>query len=223
MQIINASANEGAIAIARRLSELLHNGKKVLWLVSGGSNLQLQVDVMAQLDAADTANLTVMPVDERYGPVGYANSNIKQMKDLGFDPKQGTFVDLLTGASIEETTETFAQTFNKTSQEAEAVVAQLGMGPDGHIAGLIPGSPAIEATGLATHYQGADFPRMTLTFEALKRITDTYLLAYGESKKPQLVDLLTKDLPVAQQPAQFLKTLPNVYLYNDQVSEGVAA
>ncbi|MEI5676350.1 MULTISPECIES: 6-phosphogluconolactonase [Nocardioides] len=65
-------------------------------------------------------------------------------------------------------------------------VLMLGMGPDGHVASLFPGHPALDVTGqVAVGVTGSPKPppeRVTLTFDALNRSASVWFLVSGEGK-----------------------------------------
>ena len=62
----------------------------------------------------------------------------------------------------------------------------LGIGPDGHIASLFPGHPALDVTGqvaVAVHDSPKPPPdRVSLTFEALERARAVWFLVSGDGK-----------------------------------------
>ena len=219
MQFIRGEASEGAAALAMALKTALEQGKRVLWFFSGGSNIPLTVRIIGRLPAELTKNLVIMPVDERFGPVGHADSNVQQLLDAGFDSKRATFVPVLDGSDETTTVRRFSDHLTNFLAKSDAVIGQLGMGADGHIAGILPHSPAIGAQGQVAIYDGSDGRRrVTPTFGVLQKLTATYLFAYGSSKKAALEQLRNDTLPLAEQPAQILKDMPNVYVYNDQIA-----
>jgi 6-phosphogluconolactonase len=65
-------------------------------------------------------------------------------------------------------------------------VLMLGMGPDGHVASLFPGHPALDVTDeVAVGVTGSPKPppeRVTLTFAALNRSASVWFLVSGEGK-----------------------------------------
>jgi 6-phosphogluconolactonase len=65
-------------------------------------------------------------------------------------------------------------------------VLMLGMGPDGHVASLFPGHPALDVTdAVAVGVTGSPKPppeRVTLTFEALNHAAAVWFLVSGEGK-----------------------------------------
>jgi len=65
-------------------------------------------------------------------------------------------------------------------------VLMLGIGPDGHVASLFPGHPALDVAGeiaVAVHDSPKPPPdRVSLTFEALNRSRAVWFLASGDGK-----------------------------------------
>ena len=85
-------------AIAVRIGDDLTQGKRVLWLVSGGSNIAAEVAVMQMLTAQSKdklQNLAILPMDERYGPQGHKDSNTEQLRAAGFSVGVAAWVDVL--------------------------------------------------------------------------------------------------------------------------------
>ncbi len=210
-------------ALAGRLHDELATGHRVLWLISGGSSIPSEVDTLRQLHKLGThlAHLTVMLVDERYGPVGHPDSNWAQLAAAGFDFDSIKTIPVLTerDASLESAVLAYEQKAQKVLAANNLVIGQLGLGADGHIAGILPHSPATTADwrDLVAGYQAPDFIRITLSPAALHQLKVAYLLANGPAKKAALQRLRDKDLPIADQPAQLLKSLPEVHIFSDQL------
>lgn len=219
MQFFQMTANKGAYLFGLELKKQLEEGKRILWLISGGSNIPLTVQVMNELPVKLTNQLTIIPIDERYGPVGHKDSNVKQLYDAGFDPKQATFVSPLANLNIDDTIIRYTQALENALNNTSLVIAQIGMGTDGHIAGILPNSPALKAETLVTAYQGPDFMRLTMTLPSLRRINQAYLFAYGRPKRAALDRLCDGDYPIDDQPAQVLRELREVTVYNDQLED----
>ncbi|HVV66518.1 MAG TPA: 6-phosphogluconolactonase [Candidatus Saccharimonadales bacterium] len=222
MQFITCNdAREGTEKFTDRLMQELQAGKKVLWLVCGGSNIAAEAEIMKRIPPELSANLAITLTDERYGEPGHKDSNWRQLQDAGFDFKQATSLPVLqSGQSLEET----AQNYDKMARQAFAgndiVIALFGIGADGHIAGVLPDSPAAAENDMwAAGYQAGQLTRITLTFPALKQIDAAYAFAFGEAKKEALTQLQNETIELERQPSQILKYLPEAYLYSDQVGE----
>lgn len=219
--ILTAAWDDGVADLTERLVRELADGKKVLWLVSGGSNIPASVQVMDNISDNLSRHLTVALADERYGEPGHAESNWRQLEETGFNGKQAELLKVLeAGATLDETVERYARSISQTLEDTDLVIAQLGIGPDGHLAGILPGSPAAaEGTTPVAGYDAPPLKRITLTFPAFRHVTAAYAFAFGKPKKEALKALYSGDLPLAEQPAQILKELPEAYLYSDQVGE----
>lgn len=202
-----------------RLVAELKTGQKVLWLVSGGSNIGATVAIMNMLPEDLTSNLSIMLIDERYGRPGHADSNWQQLMQAGFTPKNAHLMPvLLSNSSLEATAMHYNNMAAQAFAENDVAIAQLGIGQDGKIAGILPHSIASKSgQQLAVGYEHEPFDRLTLTCAALEMMDAIYVFVYGESKKDALIKLQNEGLSSEEQPAQFLKQLPEVYLYNDQV------
>jgi 6-phosphogluconolactonase/glucosamine-6-phosphate isomerase/deaminase len=219
MQFIQAKDwDTGTQALTERLTRELKKKQRVLWLVGGGSNISVSVKVMAALPNEQTKDLAIFMTDERYGEIDHVDSNAKQLYDAGFHTKQAIFVPMLApGFSLNETRERYAQAIKLAMEHADVIIAQFGIGPDGHIAGILPHSEGVEAHGWVCAYEAPHYMRVTLTFDALRHITAAYVFARGDEKKPALELLRDHNLTLIEEPAQILKDLPEAYIYNDQI------
>ena len=217
MQLIQATLQDSEAALRSYLQTALDQNKKVLWLISGGSNIVITADILRQLHG--TQNLTIAQVDERYGPVGHPDSNWQQLLDSGTPLDGITLVPILQNplGSMHQAAADYEAKLQKLLKTADISIAQLGMGTDGHIAGILPGTESVQAAGLVTSYQTEQFDRITLTFNGLDQVQELWLFAYGQDKKPQLEALQNQELRLSEQPAQYLKRHPRVVVYNDSI------
>ncbi|HSX06032.1 MAG TPA: 6-phosphogluconolactonase [Candidatus Saccharimonadales bacterium] len=222
MQFLREDAGKAVLAIAKRIGDELTAGKRVLWLTSGGGNVGLQVAVMQQLHERcknRLDGLAIMPMDERYGPQGHKDSNTQQLREAGFDPGKATWVDvLLHNVPFDQTIDFYNDVAATALANASVIVGQFGMGADAHVAGILPGSPAVEVDdATVTGYEWDDYTRMTLTPKVLTGVTVAYVPVYGDNKKTALERLLKNKAPLSGLPAKLLYEIPEVYVYNDQL------
>ena len=229
MKFIREGSERAVQAMTERIAEELQTGHTVLWLVSGGSNVAPQCQVMTGLGQLCTpeqlSQLTIMPVDERYGPTGHADSNYAQMRQAGFEPNTARWIDVLAdNISFDDTVRQYDDVLRQSYDTAHIVVATLGLGTDAHTAGVLPGSPAVESTDqFVVGYAWTDYQRMTSSLIALRRIAIVWLLAYGEAKAEALRRLYDNVEPLRDLPSVLLYELPEVYVYNDAIeSEGIS-
>ncbi len=208
-----------ADAIAKVITAQLQAGHKVLWLVPGGSAIAVAVLVAQQLREIEHSGLAVSLTDERYGPVGYVDSNWQQLVLAGFSLPQARLLPVLTGADLAETTLRFDTILQHELTTADYSIGVFGIGPDGHTAGILPGSPAVHATDLAAAYSTPQFERVTMTPVAIAQLDEAIVFAVGSEKWPTLQALgMVNNIDV--QPAQVLKQVPRLTIYSDY-KEGV--
>lgn len=222
MKFLREDTEAATHAIAQSICDGLYAGKQVLWLVSGGSNLAVEKDVMDIIRnhaGEKLADLVVLPIDERYGPAGHKDSNVQALRDAGFDPGAATLVDVLMhNTPFDQTVSFYNEAAATALSNASVIVGQFGMGSDGHIAGIKPESPATEPDeSTVAGYEWDDYVRMTLMPAALRQTTTSFLVAYGADKKKPLVQLQKNAVSFRMLPAVLLYELPDVYVYNDQI------
>ena len=217
-----ATEPEGGIRnLAGRIAGLLNDGYRVLWLVAGGSNIPIAVKVMAMIrdDVKPNRlkNLTVSQTDERYGSVGHADSNWQQLIVNQFDITGVRTLTVLRDLSLEQTELRWSEDIENALASSDVSIGQFGIGADGHIAGILPDSPALhenrKGKKSVVAYKACPFIRVTLTPAIIKRLNEAHVFAYGESKIKALKDLREKDLSLAEQPAQILKSVKDATIY----------
>jgi 6-phosphogluconolactonase/glucosamine-6-phosphate isomerase/deaminase len=212
----------GTQLLIDRLTTALSTGQKVLWLVPGGSNIAAVIKVMQALTPDLTAHLTITLTDERYGVEGFADSNAAQLLAQGFDTKQAVWLPVLVGdRSLAETRLAYEVTIRQALNNVDTVIGQFGIGPDGHICGILPGSPATASPDMVAAYEAPSFTRVTLTAHALKHLNVAVAMVFGDDKHEALLRLRDETIPYVDQPSQILKELPEAYVYNDQIGDNV--
>jgi len=219
--ILTAGWDDGVADLTERLIKELSGGKRVLWLLSGGSNVPASVQIMGNISEDLSKGLSVSLADERYGAPGHADSNWEQLLQAGFKAKRAAMLPVLRpGASFEQTIESYGELIDKAFSANDIIIAQLGIGSDCHIAGILPGSPAAsETTALVTGYQAPPLSRLTLTFPALRGVTAAYAFAFGKPKRAALESLQTGSSGLSEKPARILNELTEAYMYSDQAGK----
>lgn len=194
------------------LSSHLLSGERVVWLLSGGSAIDLEVRIAQKLQTLDLTRLRVGMVDERYGPAGRKDENYVQLMNAYFP----LYIDrILTNNSPEATAKTFGKRINRALDEADFSFGIFGIGRDGHTAGIKPNSPAATSTETAVYYESDDYRRITLTPQTIRRLDEVIVYAVGHEKIDTLRALLRTEIPIVNQPAQALKEVANCTLYID--------
>lgn len=214
--------DDGVRALTEDISEKLKSGASVLWLVCGGSNIPLSVQVLSNLLATcgvdELTRLTVMQTDERYGDVSHPHSNWQELIQSGFQVERIRSIPILASLPLAETTERYEEQLAVAYEHAEYIVGQFGIGADGHIAGILPHSPAVnERKMLMVGYEATPFIRVTITPPAFRQIHTAYAFVFGESKRVAVENLCTQMLTIQEEPAGLLKEVSRAVLFGDCV------
>lgn len=223
MKFIKAPIEQAIPDIANHLIQPLKNSKKVLWLVCGGSNIDPQVKVMNALRDSlsddELSNLTILPMDERYGLRDHADSNFRQMREAGFKAGPANYKDVLEkGLILGETVSYYAELVESAFADANFVLGTFGMGADGHTAGVLPNSAAVnDVAATVVGYQAPGYIRLTLTPPWLVKCDVSFLMAYGEAKNEALNNLQKNQKCLEDMPAKLHYDIATATVYNDQV------
>jgi len=209
----------GARDLATEIVAELKDGRKVLWFLTGGSSISSCVEAfnIVRNELVDLSNLTVTLTDERYGEVGHVDSSWQKLIDSGFDFDLVPNIPVLKGLRFTETARDWQEALTEVFSSSDLIIAQFGIGSDLHIAGILPESLATKEIDFVSFYSTDEFNRITLSFEGIKQINRAYVFIFGESKKDVISELQDSDEPISQKPANILKSLPEVFVYSDQI------
>ncbi len=211
---------QAARAISTSITAQLQHGKRVLWLLSGGSGIEIAVKSQALLPAdLDLTNLYVSLTDERFGAPNHINENWHQLIAAGFSLPQAQLYRPLQGKDFATTTELFNNWLGEQFSAADYKIGIFGIGSDGHTAGIKPGSEPDDMQDYAYDFEGDDFQRITISSLAIKRLDEVVAQASGNEKLAVIRQLLQTDSPTDAQPAQILKSVKLSSLYTDQKIE----
>lgn len=216
-----ASIDPVAAFVAGLLLQSLEADNRTLWLVPGGSAIAVTVAVSKLLEGQDLHNLYVTLTDERYGPVGHPDSNWRQMEEAGVRLPGARMIPILDGQDQATATAAFDRTLQALLPGVEYRIGLFGMGADGHTAGILPGSPAVDSPAFAAGYDAGLFRRITITPKTIALLDAAVVYGIGHEKAAAF-DALETTQPLAVQPAQALKTVPHLTICNDRKGEELA-
>jgi 6-phosphogluconolactonase/glucosamine-6-phosphate isomerase/deaminase len=217
-RLVVTNSEGAARAIARGLDRALKNKLKVLWLLSGGSNIPIEMEVLGQLEHATHKNLTISMIDERFVPLDSPNSNWHALLDAGLTGEKARLEPPIVDwqLSLHDAAADWAKRLHKVMDEADVVVGQFGIGADGHTAGILPHTMGLsEREKLVVGYEGSDYQRLTTTPALFAKLNLAVLVAMGDNKKPVLQRIPT-DISADEQPAQLLLLAQELIGYTDQ-------
>lgn len=164
---------------------------------------------MPARDAVDWRRLDVWWGDERFVPDGHADRNERQAREallnhVPLDPARVHAMsasDSADGNDPEAAAARYAKELEAASRPEDHGPAPtfdvllLGVGPDGHVASLFPGKPALHETARsAVAVRGAPKPppiRITLTLPAIRSAREVWFVVAGAEKAPAVRMALT--------------------------------
>jgi 6-phosphogluconolactonase len=115
----------------------------------------------------------------------------------------------------------YAQTMSDVLQGEPLDLVLLGLGPDGHIASLFPGTEALDVTETLTtslYVEKFDSWRVTMTYPTINAARQVIVFIGGEAKAPIVSDI-TNDV-VRGLPVQRLAPQGDYYWYMDAAAAG---
>lgn len=222
-------------ACGRKLNSILNEyndlNTPVLLLLSGGSSLPL----LSYVDGSNLSSLvTVTVLDERYSFDSNIN-NMDQIKNLSFYNKARragvSFID--TSVLQNESQEDLARRFDYSlkqwlqSKPDGKIVATVGMGPDGHIAGIMPDQDdrwfmntfENSSTYIASYDASGKSPyplRITTNFHFLRKIDQGVCYIVGEGKREAWDNLNASNGSLNMTPARVLRDIKGkVFVFTD--------
>lgn len=198
-----------AAKLANSLENALSSNKKILLLLSGGSNLKILDQIPKGL--LDNKNITIYVLDERFSSDPSLNNSL-QIKEKGININ-------LTVPTDQESLQDFTSRFNNElrlwldQNPVGEVISTLGMGPDGHMAGISPMpedqkkfDETFNQDKLVIGYTGNLSPaeRVTVSPAFLARINLFIALIAGESKREAFKHFVNRNTKPNVHPIQLL-------------------
>lgn len=201
------TADEAAMAAAEAIADWLAAGlaenDRASFIGTGGSSPGPVYDLLATLPLP-WAQISVTLSDERWVPPTSPDSNERQLRErlLTGEAAAARFIPLWSDAPTADDAAEAAEMALEDLFPADVIL--LGMGEDGHIASLFPGSPVLEegldpfgGSLVIAVPAGEPAPateRISLTLYALKQSFLTVVLIRGEAKRRIIED--RDDLPI---------------------------
>jgi 6-phosphogluconolactonase len=199
-------ASFAASDIALALSELIEQKAKVQLVVTGGTvGVKTLACLAPLLVDRDLSKLHIWFSDERFVARSSADRNAVQARFALLDQlvSQGASVyefPALDDGEIAEAAMGFARSRLAVSPVFDLVL--LGMGPDGHVASLFPGSNPSEVNQYLVFERNSPKPpsqRISLSFRALNLADRIWFLVAGQDKSEAVKKVFAgEDLPAGK-------------------------
>jgi 6-phosphogluconolactonase len=193
-----------AKAVAARLVTRLVDlqaarGRAHLVLTGGGVGTAVLAEVAATPahDAVDWGRLDIWWGDERFLPSGHEERNETGAREALLDRvrvderRVHAMPAAQEGLTPEEAAERYAAELKAASRPEDHGevpsfdVLMLGLGPEGHVASLFPGMPALYESRPVVAVRGAPKPppvRLSLTLPAIRTAREVWIVAAGAAK-----------------------------------------
>jgi 6-phosphogluconolactonase/glucosamine-6-phosphate isomerase/deaminase len=220
--ITTTNGEEAAQFLASSILKQLELGKKVLFFIPGGSSIPVAVraaEILRESRNKNLQNLTITLTDERYGEIDHPDSNWHQLKENGFNLPDAKLLYVLSeGDNLETTAQKWSEVLDAELKNADYKIGLFGMGADGHTAGILPESPALQSENFAHGYVTQSFSRITMTEKAIEKLDEAVAWVQGENKW-EVIKNLAENIPITKQPAQILKKVPTLTIFTDYKNE----
>ena len=207
-----------------------HTNTPILFLSSGGSALEL-LDGLSFLNKKHLVTLGML--DERY-------SDKEEFSNFLSLTKTKFFFNMLTSGAMlidtslqhKESLLDMAERFNaslrgwRTIHPDGIIIATMGIGEDGHTAGIMSGmaeeefgelfeNDKVYVVGYDTEKKGEDRNRVTVTFPFLRLINHTVVYVLGREKEKALSSVLLKKGNLYNTPARIIREMKDVSIFTD--------
>jgi 6-phosphogluconolactonase len=210
----DAAALATAVAgeLLSRLADAQAAGRVPQIGLTGGGIAEAVHRELARLSPGSEVDWTRVVVwwgDERFVPRDSAERNARGARAAFLDAVGATQVHEVPSTDDAQDVATAAAAYSAELREHGAggfEVLMLGVGPDGHVASLFPGHPALDVDDqVAVAVTDSPKPppeRVSLTFGALSRSRSVWLLVSGEQKAPAVAAALADEGDVRATPAR---------------------
>lgn len=204
MQIIKVKNADSGIDKAKSLLYRYCNNQTALFL-SGGSTPKTLYQTLSKEQKLKVGAVAL--VDERFGLPMHQDSNEKMISDTGlFEYLRSLKVPIetiLNGKDIENAKKDYEDKIGNLFNNYKQKIAILGIGEDGHTAGIPAGSYNSKDLVIKIDDFLSEFKkRITLTFTALEIMDKLIVLVFGDGKKWALEKMFSNG-PIEKIPARF--------------------
>lgn len=210
-------ASTVAGALLGRIAEMQEAGHEPQIALTGGTIADLlHAEVarhhdgsVADVRPVDWSRVTVWWGDERFVPADSPDRNAGQARAAFLDAVGATRVREVPASDAVADAESAAATYGDLMRAhggGALDILMLGVGPDGHVASLFPGHPALEVDdriAVAVHDSPKPPPdRVTLTFATLNQARAVWFLVSGEGKADAVARALADQGSITETPAR---------------------
>lgn len=192
---------KSAFILRRKIEEIFAEKKRILLLLSGGSAVSLYQELAANIDTLEIKPdfLAIAQVDERFHPENELKINSNAIENTKLIEKLGIkgipFYKVPQTGTMRESAFNYDKLIKKLFGIYDYKIAVLGIGSDGHTAGILRGyNSEWEKDRFVFGYENrGEFPqRITMTPKAFSFLDFGLLVAVGGEKISALEKILNK-------------------------------
>ena len=210
----DAAAHWAARRIAALLSAALHDRGRASLALSGGRSPWVMMDDLFRRDLP-WSRVDLLQVDERVAPDGDPQRNLTRIAALlaGSAASMATLHPMRVADGPDAAVRDYAEVLAGLGGPIDVV--HLGLGADGHTAGLAPGDPVLDVRDAPVGATARPFngtTRVTLTYPALDAARAVLWLVTGAAKREAVARLDTGDATI---PAGRVRTRVQVLVLDD--------
>ncbi|MEN9407011.1 MAG: 6-phosphogluconolactonase [Candidatus Parcubacteria bacterium] len=229
--VVKVHSEQEGIGLLMPLLTKIVTRRTVLYLSGGRTPKELYTTLAKSEELLPGA---VAMVDERFGVPMHESSNEKMLRDSGLfryiQMRDIPFYPVLSGKKRSVTADEYDQVVRTMLAQYQQHIAILGVGMDGHTAGI----PAVRVKSELHNANGGKFPdwyedlqersknrmvidyddggppaggykeRITMTFQGLSMMDVFFVLVFGKDKNPALQEMFA-DGSEEEVPSRFLK------------------
>lgn len=198
-------ARDAADDLFEKITSLLASGEDAHIVLTGGTvGIQTLVELAPLVSRMDLSGLHLWFGDERFVESESPDRNFNQAKDallskIPVPPKNIHPMPSVESGPLSAAASAFAQEIEAIAPKFDIVL--LGMGPDGHVASLFPGSTPESHGELVIAESSSPKPpaeRISLSYKALCSANEVWFLVAGSDKADAVSKVFEeKKLPAA--------------------------
>ncbi len=196
--------------------------------LAGGSTpkgLYQKLTTSPYVEQVDWSRVHLYFGDERCVLPTHDDSNFKMAREAMIDhipiPQDNVHRMPTENGDAADVAISYARTMEETLQGEPLDLVLLGLGPDGHIASLFPGTDALDATETLTtslYVEKFESWRVTMTYSVINAARQVIVFIGGEAKAAIVKDITTD--AVQGLPVQRLAPQGEYYWYMDAAAAG---
>lgn len=215
------------LSLRKRIDEHIKEKKRIALFLSGGSVVNLYGQLSKWIEGVAGNAITFAQVDERFQPnnreqVTYnieqrrENINAEVMGATGLwtacEKKEIPYYCVSQEGSLKKSSQEYNQIVERLFHEYDYKIAILGIGQDGHTAGLLPRyQKKWDVDSYVVGYESTGkFPkRITLTQNTLRKLDYALVVAVGEEKRKVVTSVMLNSPACRRGRFQHLNKIPN--------------